>query len=313
MARPPDIRIRLLRPDSDIGATAALISSVVEHPLSADQFREIIEGPAPEKLLTVATDSFDEVKAYCAIVRPEDSEVGRFTLWMAVHRDCRRQGIGTELFSASLRLSAELQLDELRADIADSRDDAVAFATRMGFTVARRRIRSSVDPRSVQDASHLRVQLQAEGIEFRTLEELGDNEENRRKVFELNRTAAKDIPGRGPFYSYDQYVSRRFKGNGFHSDGVIVALDETRWIGFTQITGSGASMFLQMTGVDQEYRGRKIGQVLRGLAIEFANVRGASEVRTVIDSENKAMLTLNRRMDFIEEGETLSMTYKTRA
>lgn len=313
MSQSPSSRIRLLNLESDIVATAALVSSVTGHPLTADQFRKIIEGPALEKQLTVATDPVDEIKAYCVLVRPEDFEAGQFSLWMAVHPNHRRQGIGTELFRASLQLAKDIQINELRADIADTEKDALAFAARMDFTVGRRRIRSLVEPKSVQDSSQIQVQFQSEGIEFRTLKELEDTEANRRRVYELNKTAAKDIPGRGPFFSYDQYISRRFEGDGYDPAGVIVALDGTRWIGFTQITGTGASMFLQMTGLGLEYRGRKIGQVLRGFAIQFANCRGATEVRTVIDSENHAVLALNRRMGFVEEGLTLSMTFRAKA
>lgn len=50
------------------------------------------------------------------------------------------------------------------------------------------------------------------GVSLASIAELGDTEQLRRRVYELNKECAADIPGRGQFFSYDEYIQRRFLG-----------------------------------------------------------------------------------------------------
>ena len=49
------------------------------------------------------------------------------------------------------------------------------------------------------------------GIMLTTLAQLGNTVAQQRHMFELNRVCAADIPERGEFHTWDQYVERRIE------------------------------------------------------------------------------------------------------
>ncbi|WP_020576186.1 hypothetical protein [Actinopolymorpha alba] len=49
----------------------------------------------------------------------------------------------------------------------------------------------------------------AAGIELMTIAELSDTLGNRRALYELNKTCSADIPERGEFFTFEEYVANR--------------------------------------------------------------------------------------------------------
>ncbi|MGI9622693.1 MAG: hypothetical protein ACR2PK_07645 [Acidimicrobiales bacterium] len=66
--------------------------------------------------------------------------------------------------------------------------------------------------------------------------ELGDSDESRYRLFELNRECSADIPGRGPFHPWEQYRERRLEVPWFDAHGVSIAVDEEDWAGMAAFT-----------------------------------------------------------------------------
>lgn len=60
-------------------------------------------------------------------------------------------------------------------------------------------------------------------------------------------------------------------------------------------------MFTLLTGVAPEYRGRKIAQALKLIAILHGKGLGADSIRTQNDSINAPMLAINRKLGFVRE------------
>ena len=52
---------------------------------------------------------------------------------------------------------------------------------------------------------------QESGITFTTMARLGDTAECRRALYELNKTCSADIPERGEFYTFDEYLAERIE------------------------------------------------------------------------------------------------------
>lgn len=138
------------------------------------------------------------------------------------------------------------------------------------------------------------------GVEFTTMEAVGDTAESRRALYELNKTCSADIPGRGPFYSWEEYVAERIETTTYDPRGVVLALDGGGWVGMatTSLRPLEAHAFSEMTGVLASHRGRGISLAMKLLAIEFARARGMRWLRTMHHPGNDVAIAMNRRLGF---------------
>ncbi len=140
------------------------------------------------------------------------------------------------------------------------------------------------------------------GIEFHTLAELGDTEANRKRLYELNKLCSADIPGRGPFYSYEQYRDARLQTDSYTPAGIILAVEGDAWVGMSASSWHKEQSFVfnEMTGVLREYRRRGIATGLKVLSIQFAASLGASVIYTVHAAANVAAIAMNRRLGYTD-------------
>ncbi|WP_190344799.1 GNAT family N-acetyltransferase [Streptomyces venezuelae] len=140
------------------------------------------------------------------------------------------------------------------------------------------------------------------GTGFTTMAALGDTPEHRRALYELNRTCSADIPGRGAFYTYEEYLAQRIATPTYDPEGIVLALDRGDWIGMaaTSIRPEGYA-FSEMTGVLAAHRGRGVSLAMKLLAIRFARSRGARVLRTVHHPGNTVAIAMNRRLGFIDD------------
>lgn len=144
------------------------------------------------------------------------------------------------------------------------------------------------------------------GIEFATLAELGDSEEGRYRLFELNRECSADIPGRGPFHTWEQYRRRRLEVPGFDPDCVSLAVEGDEWVGMAALSvhpnpvNEEPHLFSEMTGVVRRWRRRGLATALKMHSIDVARSSGLRTIRTVHHPGNTAMISLNRRLGFID-------------
>ncbi|WP_214325126.1 GNAT family N-acetyltransferase [Nonomuraea sediminis] len=128
-----------------------------------------------------------------------------------------------------------------------------------------------------------------------------DTPDNRRALYELNKTCSADIPERGEFYSYESYVAERIEVPSFTPEGIIVALDGDTWIGMsaTSLHPEGRA-FSEMTGVLRPYRGRGLSLALKLLAIRFVRDQGCRWLDTIHHPRNDSAISMNRRLGFID-------------
>lgn len=140
------------------------------------------------------------------------------------------------------------------------------------------------------------------GIALTTLEKLGDSESHRHLVYELNKTCSADIPDRGPFFTFAEYVPLRFDAPGTRLDGLVLAFDHDTAVGMCQLTcpPDRRWAFIEMTGVLRPYRGRGLATAMKLRALQAARSWGCSEVRTFHHPRNVGIITANRSLGFRE-------------
>lgn len=144
------------------------------------------------------------------------------------------------------------------------------------------------------------------GIRLTTLEELGDTPRNRRRLYDLNKECSADIPDRGAFYSYEEYVERRVEVPSFTPRGVVIAVDGAGdgdpWCGMAATSDwrSDGFVFNEMTGVRAACRGRGISIAMKVFGIDFARHCEVDTVRTFHHPANASAIAMNRRLGYVD-------------
>jgi len=144
--------------------------------------------------------------------------------------------------------------------------------------------------------------VEESGIELTTLATLGDTPEQRRSLYDLNAECLRDIPGRGEFHSWDEYQRVRFGSSSFDPIGVTLALDANQWVGMSSLSHREGYdyAFAEMTGTVRSHRGRGLATAMKVAGIAFARQLGMTNIRTVHHPGNAAMITLNRKLGFVD-------------
>ncbi len=141
----------------------------------------------------------------------------------------------------------------------------------------------------------------AAGVTLTTYAALGDSALHRRMLFGLNRTCSADIPDRGPFLSFEEYVEQRIEAPTIDHDGIVVALEGDEWVGFsTTSIRPGGYAFTEMTGLLRSHRGRGLSIPVKLAAIRFARCSGMPVLRTVQHPGNADAIAMNRRLGFVD-------------
>lgn len=147
------------------------------------------------------------------------------------------------------------------------------------------------------------------GIRLTTLAELGDTPAHRRRLYDLNKECSADIPDRGEFYTFDEYVERRIEVPSFDPRGVVIAVDGEEgdddggtWCGMavTSDWRSEGFVFNEMTGVRAAYRGRGISLAMKTFGVDFAHLCGSDTIRTFHHPANTAAIAMNRRLGYVD-------------
>ena len=158
---------------------------------------------------------------------------------------------------------------------------------------------TAFDPSPFESARH---RCLAGGITVTTMATLGDTDEARRALYALNKVCSADIPERGTFYSWDEYVAKRLSPPRYSPHGVLLALDGDRWVGLatTSLRPLTGDAFSDMTGVVAEHRGRGIALTMKLGAIDYVRAQGVRWLRTHHHPDNTAAIALNRSLGYTD-------------
>jgi len=246
----------------------------------------------------------DAVIGYAIVYKPATAQKNRFTVWMTIDENHRKQGFGTTFYDFLLEKAIEHGATEIGSECMDNSPESLAFAEKRGFTIRRHLFESELDL-STFDASQWQSvvdEVKAQGIRFSSLAGEGNTEEAQYKLFELNAATAKDNPASDGTYkqTFENFQAKIVNAHWFRADGQLLAIDGERYaglgaVGFEQDDITAYNAF---TGIDRDYRGRKIAQALKVLGIQFAQEQGCTCIITDNDSENAPMLAVNTKLGY---------------
>lgn len=304
--------IRPADPVVDYPAVATLLSAVSPSPVTADQIRAWDDRDADSRdadgviRRRAVADLDGQVVAYSLVYREPFDPPGSFYLWVTVADGRRGQGVGGFVYEEALAFARSHGATALRSEVQEAAPDALAWATRRGFTIERHTYESTLDLASFDETpfAGLLDRVAGAGIRLFSLAEGGNTPELRRQLYEANYRGVLDDPGYTgrAWLSYAQF-SHFFTERWFQPEGQFLAADGDAVIGLSAITcnaetGEATQM---ITAVDAPYRGQGIAQALKLRAVLYARSRGARLIRTNNDSANAPMLAINRKLGFRPE------------
>ncbi|PYE49915.1 GNAT family N-acetyltransferase [Deinococcus yavapaiensis] len=299
------MRIRPIDPNVDYPRVVDIASRFFTIPPTVERLRETHVSPPAGGLVhrVVAQDATGRLLGYGHAGYDPWDRPGHFFVRVVVDPPARRRGVGRALLNDALAFCRAHEATSVTTSVRDDEARDLAFARSFGFDVAFHTFESVLDVETFDDAPFANVipSLEASGVRFTTLADEGMTEANKRRLYDLNRAAALDVPDAdGTFAPYEEFCRHVFDAHWFRADGQFLAVDGERYValgalGVHDDIGEGTNAF---TGVDRAYRGRHLALAVKLLVIRSARTRGLPRVRTNNNSLNAPILALNRRLGY---------------
>jgi len=271
--------------------------------------------------MSAATNAAGEVLGFHCLYRDNLNLEGYYGMYLIVDQVFRRQGLGKILYNHLLSEADEMGAKTLRTRVRDDCDEGIRFASHRGFVQKKHSIEMRLDLQTWDDKRYNGIleALQAEGFRFTNMDELGDTKDARRRLFALNNGAAATDPGSDgipPWATLEEFEQDVCNSRWYRPDGQIIAIDTNNdaWAAMSAITvfeGSDHAYNL-FTGTDLRYRGRKLAQAVKTLALRKARTFGVEAVRTSHNSENVAMIAIDSKLGYMRTPGTLVMLKELR-
>ncbi len=238
----------------------------------------------------------------------------KFVVWVGVHPENQRCGIGSLLFAALMDGLHPFDPLALRATATADRPHSIRFLEKRGFLEVIRDIRSELNVQSfdLSRFTELENHFQAHGIKIKTLPELENDPDRNQKLYDLDWEMSLSVPGdlaagigrRG----LEQYVEYAIKGPYALPDGFFVAVKGNDYIGLSHVLlrEKGVSLYQGLTGVKPQYRRLGIGLAMKVRAIAYAKATGYCTILAENDAKNTPMLSMNEKLGYIRKPDLIT-------
>ena len=304
-------------PTPHFASIAKLISSQETEPTSETSLNDWVALRKERGIsLTVALDPDGQVLGFNCIVRHNLNREAFYTVYLIVEPEYQRQGLGSLLYDHLLTEAIELGAKTLGVRVRDTCETGIGFAIKRGFVEKKHSIEMMLDLAKWDDSRFEATlqALQAQGFHFTNMAELGDSQDARRRLYALNNNAAATDPGSDgipPWATFEEFEQDVCESAWYHPDGQIIAIDTHtgEWAAMSAITAfDGADHAYNLfTGTDVRYRGRKLAQTVKALALRKARMFGVEVVRTSHNSDNAPMIAIDAHLGYVQTPGTLVM------
>lgn len=291
----------------DAAEMARLYSYTVAEPITPEtavDWWTLREGQI--RITTLALDENRQAIGYWDVERETWMKPGYFYIKVIVVPEARGHGLGAEMYAEALRVAREHGATHLESTVREADLASIKFTETRGFQIERHLFESTLDLIDFDEHrfDDLMARVDAEGFRFFSLAEAGIIDENKLKLYEVNRAAAMDDPkNTGTFPDFYAFSKNVFEASWFRADTQILASHGDRWVGLSAIGIYPADKhaYNAFTGVLSEYRGRGLAQALKLKTILLARKEGMRYIRTHNDSKNAPMLAVNRKLGYQPE------------
>ena len=231
---------------------------------------------------------------------------------LSVAHEYRRQGLGRRLYETALAFARERGAKRLVTGFREwtPEEPAIGFLTRRGFTEQERETPSYLDLTAWDEPAFLPslAQAEASGARLFAYADVEDSDENRHRLYELQRDLIYDIPRRDTqpftFEPYDDWLKFVIARPDWRPDLCLLASVEGVWAGQCHVVPKMETPHVGMqwlTGTRKEYRGKGLATALKALAYQRARAAGVTTIITENHEDNAPMLAINRKFGFVPE------------
>ena len=151
----------------------------------------------------------------------------------------------------------------------------------------------------------LKQELQVQGIELRTVDQLKNDLNRDRKLHDLYWELRNDVPGMPDVRptAFDRWIQDYLHSPYAWEDGYIIAVYSEKYVGQTTLwtTGHPGVLHQKITGTRRDFRHRGIATVLKVCGIASARANGYSKILTNNGVDNHPMLAINERLGFVAQ------------
>jgi GNAT superfamily N-acetyltransferase len=302
-----EVRIRDLTP-ADYPRFCELRNHTMVEPARPDVMeardRNLPEGEIKMRIAaTRPTDADEEIVAVGMSNHWAGMCEGTFFLSVDVDPAFRRRGIGSAVFADLVARTIPVGGRKL---ISVAREDIPAgsgFLERQGFVYHQRLIDSQMDLAAYDDErfAELIQRLSVYGIRMASYAELGDTEQNRRRLHELHNECDAETPGIEDWglTTFESFEAEVFRSPYTWLEGITLAIHGDEWIGLSMVyPSSGTAYGTGFTGVRKAWRGRGVGLAAKSVSLSAAKAAGGTVCRAQNDDRNKPMLAINDALGF---------------
>jgi len=296
-------------PERDFGQLAAWFSTLEDEQSTEHSLKEWYEKQRERIIQIVAEKEQGGLLGFYWATR-DRSEATLATFYLFVKPEQRGQGVGRRLYEELVRALKEAQVKRLRVSIWETCTEGLAFAERRGFVERRHLIAMALNLDAFDDRPYDEIiaRLKGEGFRFTSMQELGNTEEAQRKLYVLNDTTSSETPGTDDEHSwgsFEDFQKSVCQSDWYSPDGQMVVIDTATdaWVAMSAITRLEGNDYAYnlFTGVDKLYRGRKLAQAVKVLALRYArNVLQAHTVRTHHNIKNAPMIAIDRKFGYVQ-------------
>jgi mycothiol synthase len=229
----------------------------------------------------------------------------KFWLYIQVHPDFQRQGIGSAVYDRIVEALADREPRILDSWTREDKTEAVRFLEKRGYVKVMRGQNSRItlsefDPALFNDVVE---RVNQSGIRIVPLKALMERDpEWRKKLWELDWVLSQDVPEvdeprkRG----FEVFCRQTFDKPTFFPEGFFVALDGDEYVGVSMLElnlADRTKLQTDLTGVVRSHRRRGIATALKVNALSKAKSTGVQFVETD-NEENNPMYALNVKLGF---------------
>jgi RimJ/RimL family protein N-acetyltransferase/L-amino acid N-acyltransferase YncA len=308
------VNLRPAKPALDFGQLAAWFSILEDGTTTEAGLREYYEKEKERIVHRVALDDHGGLLGFYWAAR-DPLQPERVTFYLFVRPAERGQGIGRRLYEDLAQAMEAARVKALRVNVRDTSPEDRAFAERRGFVERAHSMAMALDLDTFDDRPYdaIIARLQGEGFQFTSMDALGDTEEAQRKLYLLNETTGMEIPGGDgtpSWASFEDFRERVCRSDWYKPDGQMVVIDTATgdWAAMSAISRFDDYAYNLHTGVDTRYRGRKLAQAAKVLALRYArDVLRVHTVRTHHNSRNLPMIAIDRKLGYVQVPGTFVM------